>query len=151
MKKKMLFVIPICTVALIGAFAVSIYAATVNNKLDLDLTANSGSQVTNISDQAAAKGEYDKEIQKIAGTYKNAGKIIPDEQIQKLNELYVSQKVDPTSGRLWYEEGIIIGDVDPNAPKLDLAAVRDIIARADSFEEIMSEFKKNSDIPRLCF
>lgn len=157
MKKKMLFVIPICTAALIGVFAVSIYAAAVNNKLDLDLTANSDSKaanisdqaaaVTNISDQAAAKGIYDEKIQWIAKVYKNEGKIISDEQVQKLNELYVSQKKNPAFERLLYQEGIIIGDVDPNAPKLDLATAKDIIAKCNNFEEILSEFDKVQKYP----
>lgn len=132
-------------------------AATVNNKPDSTLTDNSDSQVTiisdqtavvtNIGDQTATKFKYDEEIQKIVRDYKNEGTIISDEQVQKLNELYYSKKVDPTWLRLWYEEGIIIGDVDPNAPKLDLATVKDIIAKADSFKEIMSEFDKIQEYP----
>lgn len=55
--KKMLFILPICTAALIGVFVVSAYAATVNDKPDSYLIADSNSKVTDVNDQAVKRGE----------------------------------------------------------------------------------------------
>lgn len=167
MKKIMLIVISICTVILMSLLVLSGCAATVNNKPDSTLTDNSDSQVTiisdqtavvtnigdqtaavtNISDQTATKFKYDEEIQKIVRDYKNEGTIISDEQVQKLNELYVNQKMNPAYDRLLYQEGIIIGIIDPNAPKLDSATAKDIIAKSNDFKKILSEFDKVQKYP----
>lgn len=85
---------------------------------------------------------YEKYIQQIAEEYKTAGINLSDEQIKKLNDLYVSQKVNPGWERLPYQEGIITGEVDPNAPRLDLETAKRIISEHTDFNEIIAEFKK---------
>ncbi len=144
MKNKCFIIIPLCTAALIGILFVSVYAATAGSKIDLNSTANSGGEVIDINNQAVETSEYNNKIkiQQIAKAYKNEGKFISDEQLQRLENLQDSQKITPALERLPYQEGIIIGEVDPNEPKLDLATAKDIIVKCNNFEEILSEFEK---------
>ncbi len=65
---------------------------------------------------------------------------LSDEQLQKLSELYAN--VDPGWERLPYGEGIITGEVDPNAPRLDPETAKKIISEHTDFDEIQSEFRK---------
>ncbi len=88
----------------------------------------------------AANTGYDKNIQSIVEEYKNAGVTLSDEQLQKLSELYAN--VDPGWERLPYQEGIITGEVDPDAPRLDLETAKKIISEHTDFDEILSEFRK---------
>ncbi len=141
MKKKNMFIVPICAVVLMGVFVVSVYATTADGKLDSKPAAN----VIDVADeQIAVSVDFSEEISK---RYKADGNALTNEQIQKIAQLYHNQNLDPALNRLPYQEGIITGEVDPDAPKLDLAAVKDIIARADGFEEIMSEFNKIQEYP----
>lgn len=85
---------------------------------------------------------YDRDIWQIAEEYKAAGITLSDEQLQKISELYASPYEDPDWGRLLYQEGIITGEIDPNAPKLDAETAKKIISEHNDFDEILSEFEK---------
>lgn len=131
-----MFVIPICTIALKGAFAVSVYATTVNDKPDSKLAT---SAIDVADEQISVRVDYREVISK---QYESFGKALTNEQLQKLDELYHSQAADPGWEKLAYQEGIITGEVDPNAPRLDLTTARKIISEHNDFDEILSEFDK---------
>ncbi len=67
---------------------------------------------------------------------------LSDEQIEKLSELYVNQNANPGWERLPYGEGVITGEVDPNAPGLDPETAKKIISEHTDFDQILSEFEK---------
>ncbi len=96
----------------------------------------------NIGDGNAASTGYDEDIQRIAEEYKNAGMTLSDEQIEKLINLYNYQNVNPGWERLPYGEGVITGEVDPNAPRLDPETAKKMISEHTDFDEILSEFRK---------
>ncbi len=83
---------------------------------------------------------YSRGIMRLAEEYKNAGVILSDEQLQKLSELY--QDVNPAWEKLPYQEGIITGEVDPNAPGLDPETAKKIISEHNDFDDIVAEFEK---------
>jgi len=91
---------------------------------------------------SAEKTGVSGDIMRIAEAYKNAGISLSDEQIQQLSNLFLYQNANPGWERLPYQEGIITGEVDPNAPRLDLAAAKKIISEHNDFKEIRSEFEK---------
>lgn len=179
---KKFLVIPICALVLIGAFAVSVYAAEVGNKPDSKLAADVSNKVSDVNNQTAVSIDYDEVSnnpdsklsadvidvtgeqinesvdydiainvdyrKRIAENCKYYGTAITDEQLQKIEELYRSLNRVPNSWeRLPYGVGIITGEIDPDAPKLDLAAARKIIAEHNDFDEIMSEFDKVQKYP----
>lgn len=172
---KKFLVVAICALVLIGAFAVSVYAAEVGNKSDSKLAADVSNKVSDVNNQTAVSIDYsevsnnpdsklsadvidvtDEQInegvdydiainvdyrERIAENCKYYGISITDEQLQKIEELYRSLNMVPNSWeRLPYGVGIITGEIDPNAPKLDLAAARKIIAEHNDFDEIISKF-----------
>lgn len=96
----------------------------------------------NIETDRESKTDFDEDILRIVEEYKNAGISLSDEQIQQLSNLFLFEIVDPGWERLPYREGIITGEVDPNAPRLDLAAAKKIISEHNDFDEIRSEFEK---------
>ncbi|MDE7398002.1 MAG: hypothetical protein K2N06_00595 [Oscillospiraceae bacterium] len=114
---KKFLVVPICVLVLVGAFAVSIYAAEVGNKSDSKLAADVSNKVSDVNNQTAVSIDY--------------GEV----------------SINPCWEGLPYQEGIITGEIDPNAPKLDLAAAREIIAKHNDFDEILSEFDKVQKYP----
>ncbi len=61
-----------------------------------------------------------------------------------VNSVYVQG--DPTA-RFPRQEKIDAGELDANAPRLDLAAAKDIIARNDDIKAIISEFDKIHKCP----
>lgn len=83
---------------------------------------------------------YSRGVQLLAEEYKNSGVILSDEQIRKLSELY--QDVNLDWERKPYQEGIITGKVDPNAPRLDAETAKKIISEHNDFDEIVAEFEK---------
>lgn len=147
---KKFLVIPICALVLVGAFAVSIYAAEASNNPDSTPSAD----VIDVTDEQINESvDYDIAVnvdyrERIAENCKYYDTAITDEQLQKLEELYRSLNMVPNSWeRLPYGVGIITGEIDPDAPKLDLAAARKIIAEHNDFDEIMSEFDKVQKYP----
>lgn len=134
MKKKRCLLFPICTIALIGALAVSVYATTANDKPEPKLAA---SAIGVADEQIGVIVDY-REV--IAKQYEACGKDLTNEQLQQLDELYHSQAADPGWERLAYQEGIITGEVDPDAPRLDLTTARKIISEHNDFDEILAEF-----------
>lgn len=134
-EEKKMVVIPICIIALIGALAVSVYATTANDKPEPKPAA---SAIGVADEQIGVIVDY-REV--IAKQYEACGKTLTDEQLQKLDELYRNQ-ADPSWEKLAYQEGIITGEVDPDAPRLDLTTARKIISEHNDFDEILSEFGK---------
>lgn len=137
MKKKSMFIVSLCAVMLMSALVVSVYAATADGKLDLKPSI--GGAVDIADEQIGVRVDY-REV--IAKQYEAFGKALTDEQILKLDEFYHSQAADPTWEKLAYQEGIITGEVDPAAPRLDLTTARKIISEHNDFDEILSELGK---------
>ena len=151
MKKIMLIVILICTVILMSLLVLSGCAATDDGKLDSKPETN---VIGTVNEQIVTSVDHSEEVilsadkrEELAECFKYLGEALTDEQLLKLDELYISQNVVPAWGRLPYQERIIIGEIDPNAPKLDLATAKDIIAKCNDFEEILSEFDKVQKYP----
>lgn len=61
-----------------------------------------------------------------------------------VNSVYVQ---NDTTARFPRQEMIDAGELDANAPRLDLAAAKDIIARNDDIKAILSEFNKIHKCP----
>lgn len=135
MKRKKIFAILICSMALMGALALSVYATAINDNLNLNPEKGA---IEATDEQINAHTDYKKVISE---QYEANGKVLTDEQLQKLDELYCN-KADPTWEKLAYQEGVIIGEVDPNAPRLDLATAKEIISKHNDFDKIMLEFEK---------
>lgn len=135
-----MFIVSLCVVLLMSAFVVSVYASTVDDRLDLRPAT---SDVVDVTDEQIGV-DYSEQITEYC---KDLDKALTNEQVEGIAQLYHDKNIDPTFTRLPYQEGIITGEVDLNAPKLDLTAVKNIIAKSDDFGEIMSEIREIQKFP----
>lgn len=137
---KKMFIVLLCAGLLMSVFVMSVYATTVDDRLDLRPATSNDVDITDeqiVVDYSEQITEYCKDLDKA----------LTKEQIEGIAQLYHDQNINPTFTRLPYQEGVITGEVDLNAPKLNLTAVKDIIAKSDNFEEIMSEIRKIQKFP----
>lgn len=123
MRKIIIALITVCAVIIVGSLTISVFASinmsTENKEKEKDIEQDGDSLV------------YDE--------FNN----LTEEQIAQIEEL---RKQDPY-GHFWYQEMIIKGEVEADAPKLDLETAKSIIAKSSDFTDIMNEFESVQSYP----